>query len=59
MKMIVGSFLTDDNVRPVRRIHGTSTIRWQNSTLERRKFYDIKFPSFEKPRSGRNKIEIL
>ena len=31
------------NVRPVRWIYGTGTIGWQNSALDRRKFYDIKF----------------
>ena len=31
----------EDNGRPVRRIYGTGTIGWQNSALDRRKFYDI------------------
>ena len=31
-----------DNGRSVRRIYGTGTIGWQNSALDRRKFYDIK-----------------
>ena len=31
-----------DNGRLVRRIYGTGTIGWQNSSLDRRKFYDIK-----------------
>ena len=33
----------EDNGRPVRRIYSTGTIGWQNSALDRRKFYDIKF----------------
>ena len=32
----------EDNGRPVRRIYSTGTIGWQNSALDRRKFYDIK-----------------
>ena len=32
----------EDNGRPVQRIYGTGTIGWQNSALDRRKFYDIK-----------------
>ena len=32
-----------DNGRSVRRIYVTGTIGWQNSALDRRKFYDIKF----------------
>ena len=32
----------EDNGRPVRRIQGTGTIGCQNSTLDQRKFYDIK-----------------
>ena len=35
----------EDNGRPVRRIYGTSTKGWQNSALDRQKFYDIKFLS--------------
>ena len=34
----------EDNDRPVRRIYGTGTIGWQSSAIDRRKFYDIKFP---------------
>ena len=33
----------EDNGRPVRRIYSTGTIGWQNSALDRRKCYDIKF----------------
>ena len=55
----LGSLWTEDNGRPVRQIYSTGAIGWRNSTLDRRKFYDIKFPKFERPRSGRNKIEIL
>ena len=32
----------ENNGRPVQRIYGTGTIRWQNSASDRRKFY-IKF----------------
>ena len=35
----------EDNGRPVRRIYSTGTIGWQNSALDRRKFYDIKLKS--------------
>ena len=41
------------------KIYGTSTIVWQNSTLDLRKFYDIKFLDFARSQSGCNKIEIL
>ena len=37
------SLVKEDNGKPVRRIYGTGTIGWQNSALDRRKFYDIKF----------------
>ena len=37
-----GMLVKEDNGRSVRRIYSTSTIGWQNSTLDRRKFYDIK-----------------
>ena len=55
----LGSLWTEDNGRPVRRIYGTGITGWQNSALDRRKFYDIKFPNFVRPRSGHNKTEIL
>ena len=32
----------EDSGRPLRQIYGTVTIGWQNSALDRRKFYDIK-----------------
>ena len=32
----------EDNARPARPIYGTGTIAWQNSALDRWKFYDIK-----------------
>ena len=34
----------ENNGRPVRRIYGTGTVRWQNSASDRRKFY-INFKS--------------
>ena len=37
----------EDNGRSVRRIYGTSTIGWQNSASDRRKFYDIKLGKFK------------
>ena len=37
----------EDNGRPVRRIYGTGTIGWQNSVLNRRKFYDRKFNEYK------------
>ena len=55
----LGVLWTEDNGRPVRWICGTGTIGWQNSALDRWKFYDIKFPDFVRSQSGRNKIEIL
>ena len=39
---VTRGFLNEDNGRSVRRINGTGTIGWQNSALDRRKFYDIK-----------------
>ena len=33
----------EDNGRPVQRIYGTGSIGWQNSALDRGKFYDMKF----------------
>ena len=40
---ITRRLVKEDNGRPVRRIYGTGTISWQNSALDRRKFYDTKF----------------
>ena len=37
------TLVNEDNGRPVRRIDSTGTISWQNSALDRRKFYDLKF----------------
>ena len=38
---------------------GTGAIGWQNSALDRRKFYDIKFFNFVRPQSGHIENEIL
>ena len=45
----LGLLWTDDNGRPVRQIYGISTTGWQNSALDRPKFYNIKFPNFVRP----------
>ena len=37
------TLVNEDNGRPVRQIDSTGTISWQNSALDRRKFYDLKF----------------
>ena len=55
----LGSLWTEDNGRPVWRMYGTCTTGWQNSPLDRWKFYDMKFPNFISPQNGRKKIEIL
>ena len=48
----------EDNGRLVRRIYGTGTIGWQNSALDRRKFYDIKFNIFNSCEKWKSKTRI-